>query len=167
MGCRKWINDPRTIRQRHSSMTECSLPSLSLLQKDTDRVRDISSSSTARARQPTHGPCITRSNQLDAQACSIFGRKLSVFDYPRGYPTYIRQHSSTFPTPTPEDALPSARWVETVTPITCHQSRITGESTCPMDACIPTGKQIDPLMLLTTSVTWLTFREPGSRNIAR
>ena len=62
---------------------------------------------------------------------------------------------------------PDGLAIEAVTPITCHQSQITGESTCPMDACIPSGKQIDPLMLLTTSVTWLMFREPGSQNIAR
>ena len=173
MGCRKWIKDPRTNKAARFVNDRTLVLSFPLLQNDADRVQDINLSSTTRARQPTYGPCITRSNQLDAQACSVYsfglGEKWSVFDYPRGYPyTFVstatpsqhRHQRTRYPQP---DGLA----IKTVTPITCHQSQIMGESTCPMDACIPSGKQIDPLMSLTTSMIWLTFRGPESQNIAR
>ena len=86
--------------------------------------------------------------------------------------TYIRQHSCNFLLPTPEDALPSARYpqmplaIKSVTPITCNQSQITGESTCPMDAYVSSGNRLINSMSLTTSMTWLIFYEPGSRTIS-
>lgn len=92
-------------------------------------------------------------------AASGLGENGQFLTITEGIPVYIRQHSCTFPTPIPEGALPhpDALTIKTVTPITCHQSQITGESTCPMDVCIPSANRLIHSTSLTTFMTWLMF----------
>jgi hypothetical protein len=71
----------------------------------------------------------------------------------------IRQHRNPSLTPTLDGAppQPDASTIKIVTPITCHQSRITGESTCSMRRSIPSENRLIHSTSLTTSMIWLMF----------
>ena len=71
----------------------------------------------------------------------------------------LRQHRCPSLTPTLDGAppQPDASTIKTVTPITCHQSRITSESTCSMRWSIPSENRLIHSTSLTTSMIWLMF----------
>ena len=122
---------------------------------------------------PRHGPRTTRSDGLDVQARSWIqpriSDKWSPFDYPGSYTSICSSAQLHLPNTDTRgrvalSQIPLA--IKTVTPITCHQSQITSESTCPMGVCIPRENRLIHSMLLTTSMTWLMFYEPGSQTIS-
>ena len=128
-------------------------------------------------RRSIYGPLTTRMNQLDTETdiqprfldnVVVLGLSWIV---PGFTLAYIHQHYCPSLTSTPDGAPPrsNASTIQAVTPITWHQSQITGESTCSMRWCIPSANRLIHSTSLTTSMIWFMFVNlaPRSRTPTR
>ena len=118
---------------------------------DMDQVQDISPGTLSGQGSNTRSFDHSGANQLDApangQVRSLkFWTKWQLLDYPGGILVSICQHNCSFLTPTPDCVPPQPETlaIKAVTPITCHQSQITGESNCPVGCVHSKWELIDP-----------------------
>ena len=143
----KWIDTPRDCKacRRQNASYSHSLSSKRI--QTGFRISTWAQSPRQGSKYTVLGP-LGRTNSIPRHIgyiTSIFWTELTPSGYPGVCPSTYCQHSYAFLTLTPDGApSPDTLAIRTVTPITCHKSQVTGESTCPMECVHSKWEPIDP-----------------------
>jgi hypothetical protein len=138
-GSPRRVNDLGTIGQQGTSVPGWLSLSFSVGWDDATRFQDTSLDTATRTKRQRRSPSLWRPNSTPNYI--IFRENVDYRTVLGCILRYVRQHCYAFLTPTPDGAplLRGAMIIGTVTLITCHQSQITGESTCPLGHAFQVG----------------------------